>query len=310
MEITKPEQLKEILKITPKEIAFDTESEDGLNYLTMKLAGWSFYWGQEPYYVNCFGSKDALANKNYQDLIEEWYIWVGTNYPTLIMSNAAYDMKCLHKYFLIDEEFKPICTVTAEKLINDTEYSYGLKDLTRIRLGRNVVDFKDAVKFGFNSRQFIKYAESDAVNVWDLWQLQKKELKEQNLEYLFYNVEMPFQFVIRDMEINGVLIDPIEREKLASEVSKRLYDLEKQMLQIFGEKHYVQSLLFGDEELISPINFNSNKQLVALIENRLGLEIKEKTDGKEKSISKESILGLISKVESEINAKRSAKEFL
>jgi len=208
------------------------------------------------------------------------------------MSNAAYDMNCLYKYFGISEGFNPICTVTAEKLIDDTEHHFGLKEVVRRRLNRNCVEFNDAVKYGFNSQQFVQYAQDDAVNTWDLWQLQKKDLKEQNLEYLFNTVEMPFQFVIAEMERTGVLIDQVGREQLAAEVSKRLYDVEEQMLQIFGKTHKIQKGLYDDEEYVkSPINFGSNPTLVKLIES-LGFEIKEKTAKGEKSVGKETLLAL------------------
>lgn len=297
MIITTAQQLSNWLQNRGNVLAWDTESEDGLNYLAMKLAGFSIYDGKEICYVNCW------QNPEYQKIISLWTKFIQTSKHVLIMSQASYDMKCLYKYFGIKDGFEPICTVTAEKLIDDTEYNYGLKDLTRIKLGRDVMDFKDAIKFGFNSPQFAQYGENDSINCWDVWQIQKEQLKEQNLEYLFFDVEMPFQFVIAEMERNGVIIDQVQREFLASEVAKRLYDIEEQMLQIFGKTHEIQKGLYEDSEyVLTPINFNSNLQLIERIES-LGFKITEYTKGgkekrpeertqRDKSVGKETLLAL------------------
>lgn len=287
MEIKTFQQLKLFLSdFNNREFAFDTESEDGLDYLKMTLAGFSLYDGEKSCYVNCY------QNPEYNEIISYFTKFIQTYKPTLIMSNAVYDMKILYKHFGISEGFNPVCTVVAEKLISDTEYNYGLKELTQVKLGRSVVDFKTASQYGFNSPQFISYAEADAVNVWDVWQIQKEELKRENQTYLFEQVEMPFQFVLRDMEINGVLVDQTELENLAGETIKRIYDIEEQMLRVFNKTHTLQQGLYDKKEFVSsPVNFNSPKVLIQLIES-LGLEITEKTDSGEKSVGKETLLEL------------------
>jgi DNA polymerase-1 len=88
-------------------------------------------------------------------------------------------------------------------------------------------------------------------------------------------VENPFQMVLRDLEINGVLIDRDKLEVFKDDCRQRLFDLECDMLHIFGRQHDVQTNLFGEKIYTSPINFGSTPQLVSLSES-LGFPITER----------------------------------
>ena len=49
----------------------------------------------------------------------------------------------------------------------------------------------------------------------ELYAIQKRLLKEQNLEFLFYDVEMPLSDVLFEMEANGVRLDVAVLEVLS-----------------------------------------------------------------------------------------------
>jgi len=89
----------------------------------------------------------------------------------------------------------------------------------------------------------------------ELYVLQKRLLKEQNLEFLFYEVEMPLSGVLFDMEANGVRLDTSVLEELSKECQIKITQLEKSLYEIAG----------------GPFNVNSPKQLSEILFERLKL---------------------------------------
>jgi len=89
----------------------------------------------------------------------------------------------------------------------------------------------------------------------ELYAIQKRLLKEQNLEFIFYDVEMPLSDVLFEMEANGVRIDVAVLEDLSKECQTKIAELEKSLFKIAG----------------GPFNVNSPKQLSEILFERLKL---------------------------------------
>ena len=89
----------------------------------------------------------------------------------------------------------------------------------------------------------------------ELYAVQKRLLKEQNLEFLFYDVEMPLSDVLFDMEANGVRLDVAVLENLSKECQTKIAELEKSLFKMAG----------------GPFNVNSPKQLSEILFERLKL---------------------------------------
>jgi len=256
----------------PISIDFETTS---LDYSEMEMVGFSLYNGTNSCYVNVSVTLPIVDNQSF------------------ICHNSVFEMKCLQKFFGIKDGYKPICTLTGAKLIDENKYSYKLKTLARdwLKISPDKIKiWKEAKEYGYYSEEFYDYVQNDSIWCWDLWELEKKELKKQNLEYLFFDIEMPFQFVLRDLEINGVLVDIDKLNVLREEVAAKKIELEADMLKIFGLKHYLQENLFGGMEYISPINFNSSPQLVRIIEDRLHFPVDVFTKKGNPSIGLEYLL--------------------
>jgi len=185
-----------------------------------------------------------------------------------------------------------ICTLTSAKLLNENRLgkgAYSLKTLAHDVLGVPMAEIKkyEEVQYSWTSPEFIKYAQNDAIWTYQLWEKYGPLLHKQELEHLFFEVEMPFQVVLRDLEINGVKVDVDRLEKCKDEVQDILYGLESDMLSIFGKYHSCNINLFGDKEYTSPINFNSELRVIDLLES-LGIEITERTKKGAKSLAKET----------------------
>ena len=94
----------------------------------------------------------------------------------------------------------------------------------------------------------------------ELYAIQKRLLKEQNLEYLFYDVEMPLADVLFEMEANGVSLDVGVLQELSKKCEAKIAQLEESLYKIAG----------------GPFNVNSPKQLSEILFERLKLPVVKK----------------------------------
>jgi len=89
----------------------------------------------------------------------------------------------------------------------------------------------------------------------ELYGIQKRLLKEQKLDFLFYDVEMPLSDVLFEMEASGVSLDVAVLEELSKECQIKIAQLEESLYKIAG----------------TPFNVNSPKQLSEILFERLKL---------------------------------------
>lgn len=87
------------------------------------------------------------------------------------------------------------------------------------------------------------------------------KLEKANLESLFYEIELPFLFVLFKMERRGVFIDTDYLFKLSSELSKEISEISHQIFLLAGEE----------------FNLNSPKQLAEILFEKLKIKPLKKT---------------------------------
>jgi len=161
---------------------------------------------------------------------------------------------------------------------------HGLKFLTKFILGREVEEYDESLSH--YSEKFYQYALDDSYNTWLLYQDSLPQiLADSGLSRLMFKIEMPFQFVLLEMAIEGVLIDvPLLKEQ--QEILQReILNLETQLLDYLNKPYTMQQSLTGDMTVVSGTNFNSPKQLIEMF-NDLGLEITETTPKGNPSVGK------------------------
>lgn len=88
-----------------------------------------------------------------------------------------------------------------------------------------------------------------------------KKIKENNQEYLYYEVEVPLISVLAHMQINGFIVDKTELESFSDMLSKKIDALTNEIY------------FLADEEF----NINSPKQLGVILFEKLGLRPVKKT---------------------------------
>ena len=89
----------------------------------------------------------------------------------------------------------------------------------------------------------------------ELYRIQQRLLKEQNLEFLFNDVEMPLSDVLFEMEASGVRLDVEVLKNLSKECDAKIATLEESLFKMAG----------------TPFNVNSPKQLSEILFERLKL---------------------------------------
>lgn len=154
---------------------------------------------------------------------------------------------------------------------------YGLKNVSDkvLHLGNDLLDFSKLSKtYGHKEgRKFIdakaseippeilgKYCQKDVWLTWKCLDYTRKRLKEENLEKLFYKIEMPCAKIIADMELFGVRIDTEYLTQYGEQINSQCLVIE-QNLNDMGF-HY---------------NFGSPKQLETMLYDELKLPVLEKT---------------------------------
>ncbi len=160
-------------------------------------------------------------------------------------------------------------TMVASYLLNPNKYSHGLNNIALEYLNHIMTTYKDVTGTGKGQKNFSEvdiesaanYSCEDADITYQLAILLGPMLKEQGLERLFYDVEVPLTSVLARIEMNGVKVDTDFLSSLSKEVDAQLNDIVKR----------IYSLAKGE------FNINSPKQLSEVLFTRLGLKPVKKT---------------------------------
>ena len=160
-------------------------------------------------------------------------------------------------------------TMVASYLLNPNKYSHGLNNIALEYLNHIMTTYKDVTGSGKGQKNFSEvdietatnYSCEDAEITYQLAKLLGPMLKEQGLERLFYDVEVPLTSVLARIEMNGVKVDTDFLSSLSKEVDAQLNDIVKRIYSLAGGE----------------FNINSPKQLSEVLFTRLGLKPVKKT---------------------------------
>jgi DNA polymerase I-like protein with 3'-5' exonuclease and polymerase domains len=259
--------------------AFDTESisedpsvEDGaLDYTLLHWIGASFCNGESTCYVD-------LDVPDRDKMIKFLAYQFENKIKKLIGWNLQYDMMVLHKYGIQHTE-RIFCGMVAIHLLDENTQK-GLKDNAYRWLPyRELKRWDDVKDLDHHDYRFYDYGADDAENTWLLFEKFYPLLTRDNLTYLFFKIEMPFQYCLRDLHINGILVDQTKLQSIEDQMIPIMTAAEDKMLEMIGRSAIIQKAFWEDLDLRTVnINFNSNKQVIPLLINKFGIELTELTD--------------------------------
>ncbi len=257
--LTTIEEVREFFKDFNTDLfAFDTETT-ALEYDKLLIRGASFCDGNKACYVDLeqpleFG-KYILTIRDLEPIFKKAKMIVG--------HNLVFDLKVLYKgSIIIPEGTQLYCTMVADHLLDENR-SHALKSLAKELLGKEVVTYAEASRASHDV--FQQYAIDDAVYTWELMQWQRPKLIEMDLVPLFTEVEMQFQRVLLDIEVNGVLVDWEQVSKTTKLLVGEIEKLQVEMLEMVDAPYEMQMDLFGNSRIITEVNLNSSQQLANIL---------------------------------------------
>ncbi len=245
-----------------KAVVFDTETTS-LNELEAELIGLSFsYQKGLAYYIPLAEDREKAL-----EILQIFKPFFEKQDILKIAHNFKYDLKVLTQYGI---SIRGNCfdTMIAHYLLNP-DGRHGMDYLSEIYLSYTPIPIESLIgKKGKNQKtlrsvsleQQTNYAAEDADITFQLYEKFAPQLKKENLESLFYDVEMPLMKVLAKMELAGVALD-------TDWLSKESLDLEND-LQVLEKKIFALSR----EEF----NINSPKQLGDILFAKLHLDPKAK----------------------------------
>ena len=245
-----------------KSFAFDTETE-GLDPLTAALVGMSFaIREQEAWYVPVPANREEAT-----EIILR--LAPALQHPEIekVGQNIKFDILALRKYG-VRVKGPLFDTMIAHYLLNP-ELRHGMDYLAETYLKYKTVPIEDLIgpkgKKQASMRtvpieQIKEYAAEDADVTLRLKHYFAPLLKQEDVESLFFEMEMPLIYVLAEMEATGVKLDT-EALKQSSEVlSQQLIALEQSIYELAGQT----------------FNINSTKQVGEILFDKLKLDEKAK----------------------------------
>ena len=239
--ITEKELDTFLAKLKPvKVLCVDTETSS-LNIQEAELAGVALSFKEnEGYYIPTLENAESAINK-IKPFLENPEV-------KIIGHNLKYDIQVLRKFgiYISGNVFD---TMLAHYLINP-ESSHKLDVLSENYLNHTCIPIEEIIgKAGVNQKKMTEldpkevyyYACEDADITFTLKSILEKELEDNKLSKLFYDVELPLMFVLCSMESNGVNIDIDFLDQMSKKLSKLIDETQSKVFEISGEGFNISS---------------------------------------------------------------------
>lgn len=245
-----------------KVVCFDTETTS-LNELEAELVGMSFSYKKGlAYYIPLPQDKGEVLQT-----LEIFRPFFEKEDLLKIAHNLKFDYKILKQYN-ITVKGAIFDTMIAHYLLNP-DGRHGMDYLSEVYLNYKPVSIETIIgKKGKNQGTFrdadlrtqTDYAAEDADITFQLYELFAPQLKKENLEDLFFNIEMPLMEVLAKMELSGISLDEKWLAQESIDLENDLRQLETTIFELSGEE----------------FNMNSPKQLGEILFEKMQLDPKAK----------------------------------
>ncbi|MDR0832653.1 MAG: DNA polymerase I [Candidatus Symbiothrix sp.] len=268
--------------------AFDTETT-GLDPLIAELVGMSFALESgEAYFIPASPKRDE-AQKTV-DLVR------GVLEDSTILKigqNLKYDINVMRKYG-VRVDGPMFDTMLAHYLINP-EYRHNLNYLAETYLQYQTIHIEELIgekgKNQLNMRQvpvetLVDYAAEDADVTLKLKYQFEKQLAKDNLDNLFYDIEMPLMPVLSDMEAVGVRVDGLALQDSSVLLTEHLRRIEDEIFSMVGHPFNVSSPKVVGEVLFDELKIVEKSKKTKGGQYSTGEDVLEKLTDKHPAVGK------------------------
>lgn len=243
-------------------VCFDTETTS-LNELEAELVGMSFSYKKGlAYYIPLSENREEVLQT-----LEIFRPFFEKEDLLKVAHNLKFDYKILKQYD-ITVKGAMFDTMIAHYLLNP-DGRHGMDYLSEVYLNYKPVSIETIIgKKGKNQGTFrdadvrtqTDYAAEDADVTFQLYELFAPQLKKENLEDLFFTIEMPLMVVLAKMELAGISLDEKWLAQESIDLENDLRQLESKIFELSGEE----------------FNMNSPKQLGEILFEKMELDPKAK----------------------------------
>jgi DNA polymerase-1 len=247
------EKLEKVIKLLAKakEVILDTETT-GLDVINAKLVGVGL--AMEPGQAFYIPADLFLASKDLKEILESGNV-------KIVGHNLKYDLEILQaNSYKLQANFD---TMIASYLLNAQTRQHGLDALAFNELGYQMQSIEELIGKGKDQITMDKvepekvswYCGEDVDMTLRLKEIFAPKLKEEQLEKVFNEIEMPMVEVLSRMELNGIKLNTQFIKNLSGEAEIEINELESQIYKLTGQE----------------FNINSPKQLKEVLFEKMGL---------------------------------------
>ena len=260
------ERLKEVLSLVGDEVALDTEAT-GRNPLTDHLVGIAFcYQKENAYYVPISHSYPGAGKQpGKDDVFQLIRPLLGNEGIAKIGHNLKYDV------LLLGQEGIAVAgrlydTMIAAYLLNPNKAGHSLEEVSFEYLAAKKKSFVEVLNkrksfAEVTIEEATAYAAEDAALSIELRDMLFRKLREEGLEKVYEDIEMPLIEVLAEMENSGIKVDAVLLKELADEMAVEIESIQKRIFFLAGEE----------------FNISSPKQLSKVLFQSLGLSPTKRT---------------------------------
>ncbi len=265
-----------------KIFAFDFETTH-CDPMRARAVGVSFAWKKNEAYYIPLNALKGLEEKKVTETLKS--VFEDANIKK-IGQNIKYDALVLKKMGLTLKGIE-FDTMVASYLLNPSKSNHNLSDISLEYLGYAKKSIEQLIGKGKNALTMDRvdvgevrdYCCEDSLIAFNLMSVLEKQLKEKELEELFFKVEMPLIEVLAGMELCGVSVDSAYLKRLSAEIEKKIASCEKNIHSMAGET----------------FNINSPKQLRDILFEKLKMPVIKRT--KTGASTNEEVLKILSEKE-------------
>ena len=261
-------RLRDFVSSIKDEIAFDVETT-GRNPLTESLVGLALCNDiEKAFYIPVAHS---LSPEGPGEQIEKGDVIniLGPIFEDMNISKIGHNLK--YDIMILGQDGVNISgklfdTMIAAYLLNPNKANHSLDEVSFEYLSKRKISFMEVLKkrqtfAEVTIEEATAYASEDAALAFELKEILFGKLKENRLENIYFDIEMPLIEVLIDMEKAGIGINAEILNNLSKELSVEIDSIRKRIFFLAGEE----------------FNINSPKQLSYILFQSLGLSPTKKT---------------------------------